>query len=110
MALTTVPDGDASKSLPGSLKQPDKQLMNEGGFWFGLALGVAVMWAAHTWGNLWPDPNAKAIYGETGLPRNCRAIVAHNIEGLRSGKYTAEGIADSLDRNCGSDGYSWGLQ
>lgn len=27
-----------------------------------------------------PTPNSKPTYGDTGLPKNCRAIVAQNIE------------------------------
>jgi hypothetical protein len=31
------------------------------------------------------DPNAKATYGEeTGLPKNCRAIVQQNIDAYRA--------------------------
>lgn len=54
------------------------------------------------------DPNAKATYGDTGLPKNCRAIVQANIDGFRSGQYTAEETMNSLERNCGAHGHSWG--
>jgi hypothetical protein len=54
------------------------------------------------------DPNAKASYGDTGLPKNCRAIVQANIDGYRSGQSTAEEAMGSLERNCGANGYSWG--
>jgi hypothetical protein len=54
------------------------------------------------------DPNAKPTYGDTGLPKNCRAIIAVNIEGWRSKQYTAEEVLASIDRNCGAYGYSWG--
>src|SRR5690606_19086933 len=55
------------------------------------------------------DPNAAPTYGETtGLPKNCRAIVQANIDGYRSGQFTADEAMNSLERNCGADGYSWG--
>jgi hypothetical protein len=54
------------------------------------------------------DPNAKPIYGEeTGLPKNCRAIVQANIDGYRSKQYTADEAMGSLERNCGANGMSW---
>lgn len=82
-------------------------------------------------------PNSKPIYGDTGLPKNCRAIIATNIhtyheianklrhfDNLTAGDNSYEtlqqtkeyyqqqlteiqGIMDSIDRNCGADGYSW---
>lgn len=54
------------------------------------------------------DPNAKPEYGDTGLPKNCRAIVQANIDGYRSRQYTADEAMWSLERNCGTHGYSWG--
>ena len=55
------------------------------------------------------DPNAKATYGEeTGLPKNCRAIVQQNIDAYRAKQYTADEIMAALERNCGANGWSWG--
>jgi hypothetical protein len=55
------------------------------------------------------DPNSKPIYGkETGLPKNCRAIVQQNIDAYRAKQYTADEIMVSLERNCGLNGHSWG--
>lgn len=58
-----------------------------------------------------PDPklisNEKVIYGKTGLPKNCRAIIKVNIDSYKSEKYTADEILSSIDRNCGEFGYSW---
>ena len=55
------------------------------------------------------DPNAQPIYGEeTGLPKNCRAIVQANVDGYRAGQYTADAAMASIERNCGATGYSWG--
>jgi hypothetical protein len=54
------------------------------------------------------NPNSKVIYGEeSGLPKNCRAIIAANIDGWRSRAYSAEDVLDSIERNCGRYGYSW---
>lgn len=68
----------------------------------GLALALALSGCGMV------DPNAKATYGDTGLPKNCRAIVQANIDGFRSGQYTAEETINSLERNCGANGHSWG--
>jgi len=55
------------------------------------------------------DPNSKPTYGEeTGLPKNCRAIVQQNIDAYRAKQYTADEIMTSLERNCGANGQSWG--
>ncbi|KAB7765376.1 hypothetical protein CEK68_11795 [Xanthomonas sp. LMG 12461] len=54
------------------------------------------------------DPNSRDTYGDTGLPKNCRAIVQANIDGYRSGQFTAQEAMSSLERNCGAHGYSWG--
>jgi hypothetical protein len=55
------------------------------------------------------DPNSKPTYGEeTGLPKNCRAIVQQNIDAYRAKEYTADEIMASLERNCGANGHSWG--
>lgn len=55
------------------------------------------------------DPNSKPTYGEsTGLPKNCRAIVQQNIDAYRAKEYSADEIMNSLERNCGINGQSWG--
>ena len=55
------------------------------------------------------DPNAKPTFGEeSGLPKNCRAIVQANIDSYRSKQYTADEVMASLERNCGTYGISWG--
>lgn len=53
------------------------------------------------------DSNSKIVYGKTGFPKNCRAIIKENIDGWRMQKYTAEDALNSIDRNCGEFGYSW---
>lgn len=53
------------------------------------------------------DRNSMPTYGETGLPKNCRAIIAANIAGWRSGAYSPEEALESIDRNCGGEGQSW---
>lgn len=62
-------------------------------------------------------PNSKPTYGDSGLPKNCRAIIQTNIDEYRKIRSSNEDIAqqleningvfDSLERNCGSNGYSW---
>lgn len=55
------------------------------------------------------DPNAEATYGEsTGLPKNCRAIIQANIDSWRAKEFTAEEAMNSMERNCGRYGHSWG--
>lgn len=71
---------------------------------------IALVVGAFFLGKYTGDPNKTFIYGETGLPRNCRAIIAENIQGWNSGIYSAEESLDSIDRNCGAEGYSWGLK
>lgn len=51
--------------------------------------------------------NKELMYGESGLPKNCRAIIAANIEGWQSGVFTAPEAFGSIDRNCGRFGYAW---
>lgn len=53
------------------------------------------------------DPNKEAVYGQSGLPKNCRALIAEATEGWRSGKYTPIAALDSIERNCGRYGYTW---
>lgn len=54
------------------------------------------------------DPNSKPTYATSGLPVNCRALIAENIKGWRMGRYTYHEALESIDRNCGADGYNWG--
>lgn len=53
------------------------------------------------------DKNQSLTYGDTGLPKNCRAIIKANVESWRRGEYSAEEVLYSIDRNCGEYGYSW---
>jgi len=52
--------------------------------------------------------NQTLTYGDTGYPKNCRAIIAANMNGYYTGIYTASEALSSIDRNCGAHGYSWG--
>lgn len=54
------------------------------------------------------DSNSKLEYGESGLPKNCRALIKANIDGWQSGEYTPVEALGSIDRNCGEWGSSWG--
>lgn len=56
------------------------------------------------------DPNSSLMYGNTGLPKNCRALVKANYEGWYLKEYTAEAALDSINRNCGEFGYSWNVK
>jgi hypothetical protein len=53
------------------------------------------------------DPNSAPTYGSTGLPKNCRAIIQANIDGMRSGQFSAVDAMGSIERNCGAHGYGW---
>ncbi len=57
--------------------------------------------------NLQGKSNDKLLYGDTGLPKNCRAIIKSNIDGYKSKEWTAEEALGSIDRNCGEFGYAW---
>ena len=52
------------------------------------------------------DSNSQPTFGDTGLPKNCRAIITFNIEGWRARTYKAEDALESINRNCGRNGYS----
>jgi hypothetical protein len=56
------------------------------------------------------DPNAKPEYGDSGLPRNCRAYVQTAIDGYRAKRYMADEAMAGLERNCGEHGSSWNAQ
>lgn len=51
--------------------------------------------------------NLKPTYGDSGLPKNCRAIIGTNVSGYQEGRFTADEALKSIDRNCGFFGYSW---
>ena len=51
--------------------------------------------------------NETLLYGDTGAPKNCRAIITTNINSYKSGEFSAGDVLSSIDRNCGEFGYSW---
>lgn len=54
------------------------------------------------------DDNDVPVYGKDGgLPLNCRAFVQFAINEYRAGKYSANDTMTALERNCGSNGWSW---
>ena len=53
------------------------------------------------------DSNSYPTYGSTGLPKNCRAIIQANIDGVNSRQFAAEDALNSIGRNCGRYGYGW---
>jgi hypothetical protein len=54
------------------------------------------------------DDNDAPVYGkDNGLPLNCRAFVQFAIDEYRASKYSADSTMVALERNCGSNGWSW---
>ena len=55
------------------------------------------------------DVNSEPVYSrDTGLPKNCRAIIAVNVKAWQDKKFSADEVLTSIDRNCGANGHSWG--
>lgn len=58
-------------------------------------------------GYLYADKKeTEPTYGDTGLPKNCVAIVHEASEGVRRREYTPMEALHSIERNCGKYGYS----
>lgn len=53
------------------------------------------------------DPNAKPEYGDSGLPKNCRAYIQVAVNDARAGKYTPAEAMEGIERNCGAAGHLW---
>ena len=70
-----------------------------------IILGLVI---AFCLGSLTGDPNRNLKYGETGFPKNCRAIVYENYKSYQSKEYTPDEVMESINRNCGQFGISWG--
>jgi hypothetical protein len=51
--------------------------------------------------------NQTSKYGDTGYPKNCRALITENLKGYSYGTYTAEETLNSIERNCGASGLIW---
>lgn len=77
---------------------------NNEGIWGILVIGVIIGFML---GYHFGIGNQSSRYGETGLPKNCRALIAENIKGFSIGSYTAEEALYSIDRNCGPLGSIW---
>lgn len=52
------------------------------------------------------SPGKEPTYGETGLPKNCIAIVQENADGFRYGRLSPVDALNSIERNCGKYGFS----
>jgi hypothetical protein len=52
--------------------------------------------------------NLSPTYGDSGAPKNCRAIIKENINAWRLRQISPEGALNSIDRNCDENGYFWG--
>lgn len=72
-----------------------------------ILVGLLVLGNLATCGRTVEDRNAKPTYGETGLPKNCRAIIQSNLDGYHGRDYTAEEALGSIERNCGAYGPAW---
>lgn len=53
------------------------------------------------------NSNDILLYGDSGRPKNCRAIIQANIDGVRYGKFPAEDGLASIERNCGALSSGW---
>jgi hypothetical protein len=53
------------------------------------------------------DPNGSPTYGDTGRPKNCRAVIQANIDSVRAREFSADDALMSIERNCGLHGYGW---
>ena len=51
--------------------------------------------------------NQSPKYGDSGFPKNCRALISDNLKGFANDEYTAEEALYSIERNCGPNGYIW---
>jgi len=51
--------------------------------------------------------NQYSKYGDTGLPKNCRALISENLKDFANQEYTAKEALYSINRNCGPNGYIW---
>jgi len=53
------------------------------------------------------DNDLQKFNPTTGNPINCRAFVQFAINEYRKGTYSADDTFESMERNCGANGYSW---
>lgn len=51
--------------------------------------------------------NQEAKYGDSGSPKNCRALISDNLKGVFYNVYTASEALNSIERNCGPSGLIW---
>lgn len=75
--------------------------------YIGLIFIFVLIYLAYCFGFDHGIGNQEATYGKTGLPKNCKAIVAANVEGYYDGTFTMSEALNSINRNCGRYGYSW---
>ena len=54
------------------------------------------------------DTNTRPTYGASGLPKNCRALIQANLDGMRSRQFSPTEALASIERNCGALGSNWG--
>lgn len=51
--------------------------------------------------------NQGQIFGKTGAPKNCRALITANIQAYMLDEFSAGEALSSIDRNCGPNGLIW---
>lgn len=53
------------------------------------------------------DSNSRPEFGDSGLPKNCRAYVQVAVDSYRTKRYSTNKVMDGLERNCGVQGHLW---
>lgn len=74
------------------------------------AILIAAIIIAFLIGRAFGIGNQVGRYGDYGDPKNCRALIAENIDGYKSGEFTPEDALASIDRNCGRFGLIWHIR
>lgn len=72
--------------------------------WVALLVGALV---GYVLGYHFGIGNQSMKYGDTGFPKNCRALISDNLVGFEFGRYTAKEALYSIERNCGPYGLIW---
>ena len=74
---------------------------------FPIILALISLWGVYNLGVSNGDPNKSPVYGDSGAPKNCRAIVHENYKQYFFKEVSAEDALASINRNCGGNGSSW---
>ena len=68
---------------------------------------IVIVMASYMIGYHFGIGNQEARYGDSGSPKNCRALKADNLKGVFYNVYTASEALNSIERNCGPNGLIW---